>query len=130
MNALEGGLTLSEDGSSLYAASGSESSLARFSRGEAPDLPDPQCSDGIDNDSDGKVDFPADPAARAPATTTRPIRPRLRSALTASTTTPTARSTSPRTRAAITPPTTTRPTRRRTRPILLTPAIQGIPPTH
>ena len=36
---------------------------------------DPQCSDGIDNDADGRVDFPADPAAsRAPTTPRAPTR--------------------------------------------------------
>src|SRR5689334_1927703 len=33
---------------------------------DAPDLPKPQCSDGIDNDGDGVFDFPADPGCFAP----------------------------------------------------------------
>ncbi|HEY4244961.1 MAG TPA: hypothetical protein VGM88_34335 [Kofleriaceae bacterium] len=36
------------------------------SLGEAPDAPNPQCSDGIDNDSDGLIDYPADPGCSSP----------------------------------------------------------------
>jgi hypothetical protein len=33
---------------------------------DAPDLPKPACNDGIDNDGDGKMDFPNDPGCFAP----------------------------------------------------------------
>ncbi|HEY4244960.1 MAG TPA: hypothetical protein VGM88_34330 [Kofleriaceae bacterium] len=33
---------------------------------EAPDAPNPQCSDGIDNDGDGLIDYPADPGCSNP----------------------------------------------------------------
>ena len=64
---------------------------------EAPAAP--QCSDGLDNDSDGKRTSPTTRAARVHQTTRSPRTPRLRrptsSALTARTTTATARSTGP-----------------------------------
>ncbi|HEY4244959.1 MAG TPA: hypothetical protein VGM88_34325 [Kofleriaceae bacterium] len=33
---------------------------------EQPDAPNPQCSDGIDNDGDGLIDYPADPGCSSP----------------------------------------------------------------
>ena len=43
--------------------------------GQIGNPPAPACSDGIDNDADTKIDFPADPGCTSRWTSTRPIPP-------------------------------------------------------
>ncbi|MEZ4468726.1 MAG: hypothetical protein R3F43_30920 [bacterium] len=47
----------------------------RWSQQRGRPSPAPACGNGVDDDDDGLIDFPLDPAARAPGTRTRPIRP-------------------------------------------------------
>ncbi|MEZ4472936.1 MAG: hypothetical protein R3F60_19560 [bacterium] len=67
----------------------------RWSQQRGRPSPAPACGNGVDDDDDGLIDFPLDPAARAPGTRTRPIRPCPLPAPTASTTTTAAPLTTP-----------------------------------
>ncbi len=57
-------VVVSPDGDSVYVAAVFADSIGVFDR---EDIDPPQCSDGLDNDSDAKIDFPADPGCLSAA---------------------------------------------------------------